>query len=954
MSDDAPSRLPPAADPHTLYVVDISGYLFRAYHALPPLNSEKGEPTGAVLGVTTMLLRLLQDQRPALFAVALDSPGAGFRAEMYTDYKAHRPPMPPDLIPQVARMHEMIEAYRFPVFRMQGAEADDVIATLTQRALSHGMKVVIVSSDKDLMQLVREGVSMFDTMRNVVFGPAEVEAKLGVKPEQVRDYLALVGDSVDNVPGVPSVGPKTAVSLLAQFGDLDALFANLEQVEKKGVRQKLTDHRDAAFLSRQLVSLKDDLALDPGREALSLPEPDEPRLRALFAELGFTRLLSQLNAVVAETRAKAGVRAVAAPAAARALAPMVAEEASGQLTLGGTVGGGGAVTAQLELGVRAEEPAAECEVVSDAAALVALVKSLAVAERFALLTLMEGAHPVSGTLVGLAFGLDERAVYVPLAYAGAPAQLAREQVLKALAPVLADPKVAKVSANAKREMEVLSCAGLELAGVRFDSMLASYLIDPEKHSHSLIDVARFELGISLSDGEKRLLEHRLPEGTLAGQSIEHTAGSAGTLVRAMLQARAVLEPKLEAIGCAPLLHEMELPLSVVLSDMERTGVAIDTAHLGALGKTVDVQLVELEAKCRVLAGRDFNVGSPRQLEAILFDELKLPVIKRTKTARSTDHSVLEELAPMHELPAAILEHRILAKLKSTYLEALPAEINPKTGRIHTDFRQAVAATGRLSSTEPNLQNIPIRTEIGRSIRDAFVARDGHEILSADYSQIELRVLAHLSGDKELTDAFRAGTDVHTRTARAIFGVDESMVTREMRGQSKTVNYAVIYGQTQFALARNLRIERGQAARYIKAFFEQYAGVAAYMQNIVAEAAATGEVRTLFGRIRKLPDLQSKDRVRRQAAERVARNTPIQGSAADIIKRAMIAIHRALVAQKLESKMLLTVHDELVFEAPVAEKAQLEKLVVDCMESAADLSVPLVADRGWGESWGKAH
>jgi DNA polymerase-1 len=402
------------------------------------------------------------------------------------------------------------------------------------------------------------------------------------------------------------------------------------------------------------------------------------------------------------------------------------------------------------------------------------------------------------------------------------------------------------------------------------------------------------------------------------------------------------------------LHELELPLAYVLCEMEMTGVRVDVAHLASMSKAVESQLVEMEQRCRTLAGHDFNVGSPRQLETILFDELKLPVVKRTKTARSTDASVLEDLAVLHELPAAILEHRMLAKLKSTYLDALPAEVNPKSGRIHTDFRQAVAATGRLSSTEPNLQNIPIRTEIGRSIRDAFVARDGWLILSADYSQIELRVLAHLSSDRELLAAFGENTDVHTRTARAIFGVAEDAVTREMRGQAKTVNYAVIYGQTQFALARNLRIERSQAAHYIKAFFEQYAGVARYMQEIVAQAKESGEVRTLYGRIRKLPDLRSDNHQRRQAAERIARNTPIQGSAADIIKRAMIAIQHEINARKLQSKMLLSVHDELVFEAPPEEKDVLERVVCERMEGAAELAVPLVADRGWGESWGKAH
>jgi DNA polymerase-1 len=601
-------------------------------------------------------------------------------------------------------------------------------------------------------------------------------------------------------------------------------------------------------------------------------------------------------------------------------------------------------------------PQLPCEIIGDEAALAALAADLRGSERIALACLMEGPHPISGHLVGIAFAFGERAAYVPVGheYLGVPAQLARELALAGLREALASAKPAKICADCKREITVLAPLGIRLDGIVFDTMLASYLIDPERHSHSLADIARFELQRELADEDKPLLEHRLERGALSGIDVEVIAARAAKLVRLTLAAQTALTPRLEASGCAPLLHEMELPLARVLSEIELTGVRVDTTHLARMSGSVAQQLVEIELRCKQLAGRDFNVGSPRQLESILFDELKLPVIKRTKTARSTDHSVLEDLALHHELPAAILEHRMLAKLKSTYLDALPREVNPRSGRIHTDFRQAVAATGRLSSTEPNLQNIPIRSELGRSIRDAFVPRPGWQILSADYSQIELRVLAHLSRDRELMDAFGQAADVHTRTARAIFGVEDSQVTREMRGQAKTVNYAVIYGQTQFALARNLRIERGQAARYIKAFFEQYSGVAAYMQNIVAEATEKGEVRTLCGRVRKLPDLRSRDRVQRQAAERVARNTPIQGSAADIIKLAMIAIQGELAQRKLESKMLLSVHDELVFEAPPGEREVLQRMVCDRMEHVVKLDVPLVADKGWGDSWGKAH
>jgi DNA polymerase-1 len=909
MSPDR-TTLPAAGDPRVLYVVDISGYLFRAYHALPPLSSPRGEPTGAVLGVTTMLQKLVQEQRPVMLAVAMDSRAPSFREQHYAEYKAHRPEVPSDLKPQMARVREVVEAYRLPVFHVEGMEADDVIASLVKRARAEGLAVVIVSSDKDLMQLVGDDVWMLDTMRNAVFGPQEVEQKLGVPPRQVRDYLALVGDSSDNVPGVPSVGPKTAVQLLREHGDLDGVYAALARIERASLRQKLEQHRDDAYLSRKLVTLEDNLDLGVDPASLPRPAPDLARLRALFAELGFDRLLAQLSTVSEEP------------------APAELTETQGRA----------------------------CEVLYDEQALRAFAEELVSADRMTLLCLMEGAHPVSGRLVGIALAFGERAAYVPLAhdYLGSPAQLASERALEVLRPALTSARPEKVCADAKREIMILAPLGIALNGVRFDSMLASYLIDPERHSHGLDDVARFDLDSTLAPEDKVLLEHRLEPGTLSKINVDAIAARSTKLARLALRSEEALAPSLEAAGCAPLLCDIELPLCRVLADMELTGIRVDTDHLARLSSSVAEQLVGLEQRCKQLAGRDFNVGSPRQLEAILFDELKLPVIKRTKTARSTDHSVLEDLALMHELPAAILEQRMLAKLKSTYLDALPQEVNPRTGRIHTDFRQAVAATGRLSSSDPNLQNIPIRSEVGRSIRDAFIAREGWQILSADYSQIELRVLAHLSRDRELMDAFSQGADVHVRTARAIFGVEESQVTREMRGQAKTVNFAVIYGQTQFALARNLRIERAQAARYIKAFFEQYAGVAAYMTSIVAEATEKGEVRTLCGRVRKLEALRSRDRVQRQAAERVARNTPIQGSAADIIKLAMIAIHRELAHKRLQSKMLLTVHDELVFEAPPQEREVLQQMVCDQMEHAVKLDVPLVVDKGWGESWGKAH
>jgi DNA polymerase-1 len=914
--------LPPAGDPKTLYLIDVSGYVFRAYHALPPLSNAAGEPTHAVLGVTTMIQKLMQDYKPALIAVAMDSKTPGFRRELYPEYKANRPAAPPDLRQQMVRVYEIIDAMRIAMLQRDGVEADDVIATTVRWARAQGLKVVIVSSDKDLMQLIGDDVWMLDGARNITYGPAEVEAKLGVPPALVRDYLSLVGDTSDNIPGVPSVGPKTAVTLLKEHGSLEGIYAKLEAVSKPALREKLTTHKENALMSYQLVGLRDDIEVALDQAAIALQSPDAPRLRQMYVDLDFVRLINTIPATVATT---AGATA---PAAAEPAAPA--------------------------------EPLSAPEVILDASALTKLVEDLQAAERVALTVLVEGDHIVSSYIVGFAFAFSwegrGRAAYVPVGHTGLgrPDQLATSPVLEALKPFLLDPRPTKLCIDGKREILALGASGAQLAGIAFDCMLASYLIDPERHSHSLADIARFDLDAAMSDAGKALLGRVLVPGSLSGDDPGHAAEVSSGVLRTALRARDVLAASLKRTHGEGLLADMEIPLARVLAHVEATGIRLDAHHLQTLGSKVSEDLVRLEARCRELAGRDFNVGAPRQLEAILFDELKLPVIKRTKTARSTDHEVLEELAALHELPNTILEHRMLAKLKSTYIDSLPKQVNAKTGRIHTDFRQAVAATGRLSSSDPNLQNIPIRTETGRSIREAFVPKEGWLLAAADYSQIELRILAHLSRDAELLDAYRTAADVHVRTARALFEVDEAGVTREMRGQAKTVNFAVIYGQTQFALARNLRIERSRAGRYIEAFFKQYAGVAAFMERIIEEARAAGEVRTLAGRVRMLPDLNSADRVRRQAAERVARNTPIQGTAADILKLAMIGIDRAIRAAGMEARMLLTVHDEIVCEAPASEREALEKLLREQMEHVMQLEVPLVVEVGWGDTWGRAH
>jgi DNA polymerase-1 len=715
--------------------------------------------------------------------------------------------------------------------------------------------------------------------------------------------------------GVPSVGPKTAQGLISEYGDLDQIYAKAETIPKKGVREKLLTFRDQAFLSRELVTLRDslDIAMDP--EALAWQGADLEKLRQMFTELGFTRLVTDLAKL-------SGASPNAPPAPPRVATPM--------------------------------QP---CRTITTSAELAEVASALQQSQRCLIVPIGDDQHAVRAGLVGVIAAWDEAdPVYIPLGhrYLGAPPQLPAADVLQQLKPALEASTPAKLTIDVKRAWTILARNGVKLQGVTFDLMLASYLVDAERHGHSLRELssefnerdllpAQIMLTVPTT-GKERVSDLQVEIATEFTREIAHVARYVEPL----------LVERLRALECTKLLDDVELPLARVLSRVERTGILVDVTLLKRLSTRVAEDLVKLEAKCQQLAGRDFNVGSPRQLETILFDELKLPVVKRTKTARSTDADVLEELARKHELPAAILEHRVLAKLKNTYLDALPKEIDPATGRIHTDFRQTVAATGRLSSSEPNLQNIPIRTDIGRSIRDAFIAREGWSIMSADYSQIELRVLAHLSHDPELVEAYTKNEDVHVRTARAIFGVDTEGVTREMRGQAKTVNFAVIYGQTQFALARNLGIERAEAARYIQAFFERYAGVRRYMEETVTQARLSGVTHTLCGRVRVLPDLNNRNRQLREAAERIARNTPIQGTAADIIKIAMVAIGKGIEERGMQSRMLLTVHDELVFEAPGEEKEALEALVVSAMESAISLDVPLVVERGWGSSWGQAH
>ncbi|WP_437334733.1 DNA polymerase I [Sorangium sp. So ce394] len=896
-----PTALPPAGAPDVLYLIDLSGYVFRAYHAISPLSSPSGEPTHATYGTVAMLAKLVDERKPAYLGVAMDSPGKTFRDDLDPRYKAHRPPPPPDLGVQMSRCREIVEAYRIPIFIQEGLEADDLVAVAVERAKERGLRVVIASSDKDLMQLVDgDRVMLWDAMRDKVYGHPEVVAKFGVPPEQVRDLLALVGDSSDNVPGVPGVGLKTAAELLAQFGSLSAIYARLDEVKKPRIRESLKQHEADALLSQKLVTLDGSAPVSLDLETLRYGGADTGRLRELFTELGFSRFLKA---------------------------------------------------------VRAPEPTARAStyrVVATREELEAFAKSARAAGRLAIDVHATSREPMSAHVCGVALACEPgQAVYVPLGhrYLGAPAQLSMGDVDAVLGPLLADPELPKVGHDVKFCEVVLLRHRIGLVGVAFDTMLASYLLDPEG-KNQLHELAERELGAKVQtldevapkrrgQAQRGLDEIELGEATTYGAAFADVALSLTDRLR----------PRLRAERLEDLLVQIELPLSAVLAEMELTGVLVDPHALAQLGAQMTTELAALEQKAREMVGHDINLASPKQLETVLFDELKLRSQRKTKTGRSTDADVLETLAEDHPFPGVVLEHRVIAKLKGTYVDALPRLVHPTTGRIHTRWSQAVAATGRLSSQDPNLQNIPIRTELGRMIRRAFVAPPGSVIVSADYSQIELRVLAHLSKDPVLVDAFRTGQDVHVRTAMEIFGVDEAGVTDEMRRRSKTINFGVIYGMGEAALAKRLDISRAEAARFIDAYFARYRGVHEFMERTMAEAKRSESVRTLLGRRRLLPDLRSSDRMRRAQAERIAQNTPIQGTAADLLKLAMVRIPRPVVPG---ARMVLTVHDELAFEVPIEAVDEAKAKVREAMESVFPLDVPLLVDIGHGPTWADAH
>jgi DNA polymerase I len=943
------TRLFPPGSEDVIYVMDLSSYVLRAYHAIAPLSSPGGEPTGAVHGMVNMLERMLRERSPKLMAVALDAGRETFRREIYPEYKAHRPPSPDDLRSQLRRCEEIVLGYHAAIYKQEGVEADDLIATVVRRARQQSLKVVIMAADKDLMQLVGEDVMLWDTMRDRVIGPPEVEERFGVRVDQLQDLLALMGDTSDNIPGVPSVGPKTAMELLKAYGTLSGIYENLGQITKKGLLKNLTEFREQAFLSKRLVALKDDCPIDVSRETLAFRGRDAEKLRALYSELGFTRMLGLLNSD-SLPGPNASASALATAAAGAGPSPGVAQR-SDMLQMG------------LSFGAALPRPAAPSAPVATIDADYGSLFSAQEIAEFAASLKTEGIagvevvttedSPTRGALVGFALASKSgRARYVPLAhrFMGVPKQPLAAELKAALEPLFGAGGPALAAHDLKRTDVALWQAGLRLGQYGSDATLSSYLLDPEAR-HDRVSLAQRELGLvtgALAELGKPARGKRVPLDELP---IEPVASWACENADYALRLAAQLSEKLEAHGLAGLYRDLELPLAKQLSSLELQGILIDTKVLEGLGQECDTEIKRLEQEAQRLAGREFNPNSPRQLETLLFDELGLKPLRRTKTSRSTDAETLEALSDKHELPKVILELRQVSKLKGTYIDALPALQNAKTGRVHSSWEQAVAATGRLSSTDPNLQNIPIRTELGRRIRAAFVAPPGYQLVSADYSQIELRVLAHLSQDEVLCESFRTGEDVHQRTAMEIFEVKAEELTREMRTRAKAVNFGVIYGQGDSGLSKVLGIPRAEASNFIAAYFRRYQGVRTFMTATLERARAGEAVRSLLGRHRLLPNIRSANRAERLAAERIAMNMPIQGSAADILKLAMLALREPPTPG---ARMVLSVHDELVFEVPEAEVPEAEQKIKAAMESAYALSVPLEVSVGHGRDWNSAH
>ncbi|RLB06612.1 MAG: DNA polymerase I [Deltaproteobacteria bacterium] len=885
-----------------LFLIDGSSYIYRAFYAIRGLSSSKGLPTNAIFGFTSMLLKVLRDHKPDGVAVVFDAKGPTFRNRLYHDYKANRPSMPDDLAPQIPYIKKIVEAFRIPILEKEGYEADDLIGTIAKKAEKEGLEVVIVSGDKDLLQLVSEKITTLDTMKDAQRGLQEVKERFGVEPERLPDIMGLAGDSIDNIPGVPGIGEKTAVDLIKRFESLESLLQRIDKADDGGVKKKIKEdlikYRDQALLSKELATVDTHVPIDVRWEDFLLSPPNEETLRAVFKELEFHKFLQELFP-------------------------------------------------QKSISYD------DYHLITEQVQLEKLLAYLKTAKAFSLDLETTSRDPISAEIVGLSFSAKpHEAYYIPIGhdYPGAPVQLPFSVVSERLKPLLEDDQKDKYGQNIKYDYLVLRRHGVKLAGIKCDTMIASYLLNPTKLSHSLESIAQ------------EYLEHQMityKEVTERGQGFqkvdlqqakEYSCEDADVT---FLLAEVLLK-KLKEEGLEELFFQMELPLVEVLAEMELWGVRINSDLLLELSKELEARLWGLEKRVFDLVGEEFNINSTQQLGKILFEKLRLPVIKKTKTGYSTDVEVLQELAKDHELPRVILEYRSLAKLKSTYVDALPRLINPTTGRVHTSYNQTVTATGRLSSSDPNLQNIPIRTEEGRRIREAFIPEDGWLMISADYSQIELRILAHLSGDATLIDAFQKGEDIHTRTASEMFGLPPDKVTPQMRREAKVINFGIIYGMSPYGLAKELGVEPKVAAKYIDEYFRKYQGVKTYIEKTLQEAKKKGYVTTLYHRRRYLPQINSSNRSARQFAERTAINTPIQGTAADLIKMAMIRIYRRIKEGGLKTKMIIQVHDELVLEAPVDEVERVQDMVKEEMEGVMELVVPLEVSVAKGMNWGEIH
>lgn len=890
-----------------LVLVDGSSYLFRAYHALPPLTTTTGLPTGAAYGVLNMLRKLLNDEKPDYLGVIFDTKSKNFRHEIYPAYKANRPEMAQELSVQIEPLYDIIRAMGLPLLAIEGIEADDVIATLAHQASLDGIKTVISTGDKDLAQLVDHHTTLINTMSGTVMDEKGVIAKFGVGPDKIIDYLTLIGDPIDNVPGIPKVGPKTAVKWLQEYGSLDQIIKHADSIKGK-VGENLREHLENLPLGRKLVTVQRDMPIEQKPESLLCQPQDNEKLKALFQKMEFKSWLRELEKEQSNT-------------------PLSQYKEKGKY-----------------------------ELILEEKLFLSWIERIKKAQLFAIDTETTSLDPLQAELVGISFAIETgQAAYVPFGhdYLDCPRQLPREWVLAQIKPSLEDITIAKVGQNIKYDMHIFARYGISLNNIAHDTMLQSYVLNSIATRHDMNSLAQLYLQYQTIQYEE-VAGKGAKQITFDKVNIRNATEYAAEDADITLRLNKVLSEKLDDPKLLSVYQEIELPLVNVLFQMEEHGIAIDAQKLESQSKEIAKELKELEEQAYILAGQNFNLGSPKQLQEIFYEKLQLPILERTpKGAPSTAESVLQELSNDYELPKLILTHRTLSKLKSTYTDSLPHQINPKTQRVHTSYHQAITATGRLSSTDPNLQNIPVRTEMGRRIRQAFVPAPGYKLISADYSQIELRIMAHLSQDEGLLNAFCQGEDIHQFTASEIFGVPLNEVTFEQRRGAKAINFGLIYGMSAFGVARQLDIDRGSALAYMDKYFQRYPGVKIYMDQTRRKAADVGYVETLFGRRLYLPEIRAKNIGRKRAAERTAINAPMQGTAADIIKKAMIVLHSHLKDTD-DIKMLMQVHDELVFEVKSDSVEKAKQLIIDCMQNTVKLSVPLVVSIGVGNNWDEAH